>query len=115
MRIKQTSKSRIHEVDFNQLKFGEQFTDHMMICHFRDGNWEEPQIVPYGPLTIDPSMSVLHYGQAVFEGMKAFKDDQGGIWLFRPEENFNRINKSAKRLCIPEFPEDYFFKGLGHY
>ena len=112
MRIKQTSKSRIHEVDFNQLKFGEQFTDHMMICHFRDGNWEEPQIVPYGPLTIDPSMSVLHYGQAVFEGMKAFKDDQGGIWLFRPEENFNRINKSAKRLCIPEFPEDYFFKGL---
>ncbi len=112
MQIEKISKSKIHEVDFNNLNFGEKFTDHMMICDYREGAWETPRIVPYGPLSITPSMSVLHYGQAVFEGMKAFKDEQGGVWLFRPEENFNRINKSAKRLCIPEFPESYFFEGL---
>ena len=112
MHIRQVSESRIHQVDFNNLNFGEQFTDHMMICHYREGAWQTPEILPYGPLTISPSMSALHYGQAVFEGMKAFKDNQGGVWLFRPEENFHRLNKSAKRLCIPEFPEDYFFNGL---
>lgn len=114
MHIEQISKSRIHEVDFNNLNFGEQFTDHMMMCHYREGVWENPKVIPYGPLSISPSMSVLHYGQAVFEGMKAFKDDQGNVWLFRPEENFKRINKSSKRLCIPEFPENYFFEGLEH-
>ena len=74
--IQQTSKSKIETVDFDNLVFGKTFTDHMFICHYKDSNWQTPQIKPYEGLTLDPSASVLHYGQAVFEGMKAFKDDQ---------------------------------------
>ncbi|MDC1378236.1 nucleotide exchange factor GrpE, partial [Flavobacteriaceae bacterium] len=98
--------------DFKNIVFGKIFTDHMFYCNYRDGKWQTPEITPYKPLTLDPSSSVLHYGQAVFEGMKAFKDNNGLLWLFRPEENFKRINLSAKRLQIPEFPESFFFKGL---
>jgi len=88
------------------------FTDHMFFCDYVDGAWQKPQIAPYGPITIDPSAKVFHYGQAVFEGMKAFKDDNGDTWLFRPEENWERINKSSERLAIPEFPKEFFFEGL---
>ena len=84
----------------------------MFVCDFVNGEWQSPKIVPYGPLTIEPSARVFHYGQAVFEGMKAYKDDNGDTFLFRPDENFKRINKSAERLAIPEFPEEYFFEGL---
>ncbi|MCK5400781.1 MAG: branched-chain amino acid aminotransferase [Flavobacteriaceae bacterium] len=107
-----TQNSKINEVDFNSLSFGEIFTDHMFECDFINGKWQKPKIRPYEALTIDPSARVFHYGQAVFEGMKAYKDDNDVIWLFRPDENFKRINKSAARLAIPEFPEDYFFEGL---
>jgi len=110
--IQKTQTSKIENVDFKNLVFGKTFTDHMFICHYKKGQWQVPEIKPYQPLTIDPSASVLHYGQAVFEGMKAFKDDQGKIWLFRPDENYKRINRSAHRLQIPEFPENYFFEGL---
>lgn len=110
--IQKTQTSKIENVDFKNLVFGKTFTDHMFICHYKKGQWQAPEIKPYQPLTIDPSASVLHYGQAVFEGMKAFKDDQGKIWLFRPDENYKRINRSAHRLQIPEFPENYFFEGL---
>jgi branched-chain amino acid aminotransferase len=108
--ISETSK--IAQVDFDNIPFGRVFTDHMFECDFKDGKWQTPRIKPYKALTIDPSARVFHYGQAVFEGMKAFKDDEDQVWLFRPEDNFNRINKSAARLAIPEFPKDYFFRGL---
>jgi len=104
--------SKIHDVDFDNLPFGRVFTDHMFYCDFIDGEWQQPKIEPYGPMSIDPSARVFHYGQAVFEGMKAYKDDYGDVFLFRPDENCARINKSAKRLAIPEFPEAYFFEGL---
>jgi branched-chain amino acid aminotransferase len=104
--------SKIDSVDFNNLVFGKTFTDHMLICHYKEGQWQTPEIKPYQPLTLDPSASVLHYGQAIFEGMKAFKDNQGKVWLFRPDENYRRFNRSAHRLQIPEFPEDFFFEGL---
>ena len=110
--IELASTSKIESVDFNNLPFGRIFTDHMFECHYVDGQWQTPKIKPYGPLSIDPSARVFHYGQAVFEGMKAFKDDQDDVYLFRPEENYERINKSSKRLAIPEFPKDYFFEGL---
>ncbi len=110
--IQQTSKSKIETVDFDNLVFGKTFTDHMFICHYKDSKWQTPEIKPYQGLTLDPSASVLHYGQAVFEGMKAFKDNQDKIWLFRPDENYKRINRSAHRLQIPEFPEKYFFEGI---
>lgn len=112
MKINEVSNTKIHGVDFENLVFGKTFTDHMFVCDYKNGQWENPQIIPYQPLTLDPSSSVFHYGQAVFEGMKAYKDDHNQVWLFRPEENFRRINISAKRLQIPEFPKSYFFEGL---
>lgn len=110
--IQKASTSRIGEVDFNNLTFGSTFSDHMFECDYKDGEWQNPTIKPYGPLTISPAAKVFHYGQAVFEGMKAFKDEASKVWLFRPEENFKRINKSSTRMAIPEFPKDLFFEAL---
>ena len=110
--IKHIEKSRINEVDFSHLIFGNDFTDYMFECDFKSGSWSNPTIRPFGNLSISPAAKVFHYGQAVFEGMKAYKDDQGKIWLFRPEDNFNRINKSSKRLAIPKFPKELFFEAL---
>ncbi|MEL6809822.1 MAG: branched-chain amino acid aminotransferase [Bacteroidota bacterium] len=107
-----TTESRIDQVDFQNLVFGNTFSDHMFECDYKDGVWQHPTIRPYGPLSIYPSAKVFHYGQAVFEGMKAYKDDQGGIFLFRPLENLKRINMSSKRMAIPEFPEELFFNAL---
>ncbi len=104
--------SKIETVDFENLKFGHIFTDHMMECDYEDGEWKTPVIKPYGNISLEPSAKVFHYGQAVFEGMKAYKDDDDKIWMFRPDENFKRINLSSKRLAIPEFPEEYFFTAL---
>lgn len=105
-------KSKISNIDFDNLNFGEIFTDHMFVCDFINGKWSTPEILPYQSIQLDPSTSVFHYGQAVFEGMKAYKDDEDRVWLFRPDQNFERINKSSKRLSIPEFPKEYFFEGL---
>ncbi len=110
--IKKSPSSKIDQTNFESLVFGKVFTDHMMECDYRDGKWQKPVIRPYGPISLEPSAKVFHYGQAVFEGMKAYKDKNDKIWLFRPEENFNRINKSSKRLAIPEFPKEYFFEAL---
>ena len=110
--IQQIEQSKIDSVDFDNLNFGRTFSDHMFVCDFIDGQWTNPQILPYGPLLFEPSARVFHYGQAVFEGMKAFKDDNDDIFLFRPDENFNRINVSAERLAMPPVPEKVFFEGL---
>ena len=112
MIVKINKSSKINTINFQNLNFGEIFTDHMFVCDFENNTWKEPGILPYNDIQISPSSSVFHYGQAVFEGMKAFKDDEGGIWLFRPEDNFKRLNISSKRLSIPEFPKKYFFEGL---
>ena len=110
--IHKIDKSRIDQVDFSNLVFGTVFTDHMFECDYVDGKWINPTIRPYGNLSLAPSAKVFHYGQAVFEGMKAYKDEEGSVFLFRPKENFKRINRSSKRLAIPEFPEEYFFGAL---
>ena len=110
--INKINSSRINEVDFSNLIFGKEFTDHMFECDFKDGAWHDPTIRPYGPLTIYPGAKVFHYGQAVFEGMKAYKDDQGRVWMFRPKENIKRMNRSSKRLAIPEFPPEIFLEAL---
>jgi branched-chain amino acid aminotransferase len=112
LKIEKIAKSKIDGVDFSNLKFGEIFTDHMFECDYVDGAWQTPVIRPYQPITFDPSAKVFHYGQAVFEGMKAYKDDEGHVWLFRPEENQRRINISSERLNMPAFPKDMFFEGL---
>lgn len=112
MKIEKTSASKLNHVDFENLSFGSVFTDHMFVCNYKEGQWRTPEVLPYQPLSFEPSMSVLHYGQAVFEGMKAYKDEGGKVWLFRPDENFKRINRSSVRLQIPKFPKEYFFEGL---
>lgn len=112
VKITKIEQSKINGVDFENIDFGKVFTDHMFVCHYKDGTWQNPEIVPYGPIELDPSARVFHYGQAVFEGMKAFKDANGDTFLFRPDENFRRINKSSERLAMPDFPENYFNEGL---
>jgi branched-chain amino acid aminotransferase len=110
--VQKVQSSRIDQVDFDNLVFGKVFTDHMFECDYIDGAWQNPTVKPYGPLTISPAAKVFHYGQAVFEGMKAYKDDNGKVFLFRPDENQRRINKSSKRMAIPEFPKELFFEAL---
>lgn len=112
MKIKKIESSRINSVDFENLNFGAVFSDHMFTCDYVDGNWINPEIVPYQPISVSPASRVFHYGQACFEGMKAFKDDNNDVWLFRPNENYNRIIKSSVRLAMPKFPEELFFEGL---
>jgi branched-chain amino acid aminotransferase len=110
--IVRAKTSKINTVDFENLTFGNVFTDHMLVCDFKDGKWEKPIIKPYEPFLIDPSAKVFHYGQAIFEGMKAYKDEHDDVWLFRPEQNMERFNKSAVRMAMPEVPEYIFMDGL---
>ncbi len=112
IKITKVAQSKINEVDFDNLSFGSVFADHMLVCNYKNGKWQEPEIMPYQPITLDPSAKIFHYGQSIFEGMKAYKDADKNIWLFRPLENFKRLNISAKRLAIPELPEAYFMDGL---
>jgi len=94
--------------DQNNLGFGQYFTDHMFIMDYTEGKgWHDPRIVPYAPLQLDPSCMVLHYGQAIFEGLKAYKTKKGEILLFRPEKNMERVNSSNERLVIPEIDVDF--------
>jgi len=105
-------KSKIDTFDFENVNFGAKFTDHMLVCEYKNNAWQQVEIKPYAPIQLDPSARVFHYGQAIFEGMKAYKDVNDDIWLFRPEENFNRFNKSAVRLAMPEIDENIFLDGL---
>ena len=114
MKIKEIETSRINEVDFANLEFGAVFTDHMFSCDYINGEWVNPEIIPYQPISVSPASRVFHYGQACFEGMKAYKDINNKIWLFRPDENYKRIIKSSLRLAMPEFPENLFFEGLNN-
>lgn len=110
--IHKTSKSRIHEVNWENLEFGKIFSDHMLVMDYKDGKWQNPAIVPYGPIPMSPSISALHYGQAIFEGMKAYKMADGGVSVFRPERNAVRFSKSAARMCMPTIPVELFLDCL---
>ncbi|OIQ20225.1 MAG: branched chain amino acid aminotransferase [Flavobacterium sp. MedPE-SWcel] len=110
--IRKAETTKIDSVDFENLAFGNIFTDHMLVCDYKNGAWGNPVIQPYAPFLLDPSAKVFHYGQAIFEGMKAYKDTDDDIWLFRPDQNFERFNKSAVRLAMPEVPETVFIDGL---
>jgi branched-chain amino acid aminotransferase len=104
--------SRINEIDFDNLSFGRSFADHMLVAEYADGAWQSVSIQPYGPLSYQPAMMSLHYGQSIFEGMKAYRSPNDEILVFRPEENLKRFNKSAVRMCMPEVPEEIFLGGL---
>ncbi|HWB62938.1 MAG TPA: branched-chain amino acid aminotransferase [Chitinophagales bacterium] len=110
--IEKARKSRVSEVDFNNLPFGKHFSDHMFIAEYEDGEWKNARIVPFGPFEIHPALSSLHYGQSIFEGMKAEKDADGNPIIFRPLKNLNRFNISADRMAMPEVPEDLFMQAV---
>lgn len=110
--ITQTSHSRLSEVDFDNIPFGRIFADHMLVADYNDGAWGEPEIVPYGKITVAPCITSLHYGQSIFEGLKAQKNSDGEALLFRPLDNHIRLNRSADRMCMPAIPEDIFMDGL---
>jgi len=93
--------------------FGKHFTDHMVdICWSETGGWHRPRVQPYGPIALDPSAAVLHYGQEIFEGLKAYRHADGSIWSFRPDANARRLQRSAKRLALPELPVEHFLESL---
>ncbi len=97
----------------NKLGFGSIFTDHMFVMNYDTGEgWHDARIVPYGPLSLDPAAMILHYGQEVFEGLKAYRTRDNRILLFRPQENFKRLNNSNERLCIPKMDEEFLLHAL---
>jgi len=112
IQIQPIGKSRIDEVDFNNLAFGRSFADHMLIAEYANGAWQSMTIQPYGPLSYQPAMMSIHYGQSIFEGMKGYRSSKGDVLVFRPQENLKRFNKSAVRMCMPEVPEEIFLGGL---
>jgi branched-chain amino acid aminotransferase len=112
IQITKTQKSRLSEVDFDDLPFGKIFSDHMFEVDFVDGKWQTPTIVPFKNLDLHPATSALHYGQAIFEGLKAQKNEKGEVMLFRPEMNARRFNESADRMCMATVPESLFMDGL---
>ena len=102
MKITLTTQPK-QKPDFTKLGFGKYFTDHMLVMDYEDGSWKEPEIVPYAPFAIAPATNILHYAQGIFEGAKAYKTKEGKITVFRIDDNFVRMNKSATRLCMPNF------------
>ncbi|MES2388465.1 MAG: branched-chain amino acid aminotransferase [Bacteroidota bacterium] len=110
--INRVEVSRRAETDFSDLKFGKEFSDHMFTADYIDGSWQNLTILPYGPMSFTPGISALHYGQAIFEGMKAHRGPDGNVRVFRPYANLERFNISAERLCMPSVPEDVFMGGL---
>jgi branched-chain amino acid aminotransferase len=112
IKITKARESRVSEVDFDNIPFGRVFSDHMFVADYVDGQWTDPRIEPFGKFAMHPAAMALHYGQAVFEGMKASKAYDGTPMLFRPEMHARRINNSARRLCMPEIPEDLFLQAL---
>lgn len=110
--IKKIDKSKVDTLDFNNIPLGTSFTDHMFICDYENGEWVNPRVEPLAPIPTHPAAMALHYGQAIFEGMKAYKNPEGTPLLFRPELNAERLNKSADRMGMPVLPEAIFLEGL---
>ena len=110
--ITKTDKSNLDKLDFNNIPLGTSFTDHMFVCDYENGKWVNARIEPLKPIPTHPAAMALHYGQAIFEGMKAYKSPEGIPLLFRPELNADRLNKSAERMGMPEVPKELFLEGL---
>lgn len=109
---KTTTPKELPKAD-NPLKFGTIFTDHMFIMNYETGKgWHDARIVPYAPLSLEPSAMVFHYGQEMFEGLKAYKTEDGRTLLFRPDKNIERANNTNRRICIPEIPEEDFLDAI---
>jgi branched-chain amino acid aminotransferase len=112
IRIERVAESRWVATDWSRVPFGSVYSDHMLVAEFEDGRWGEPVVRPYGPLPLPPSISALHYGVSVFEGLKAHRSPEGEVLVFRPRDNARRLQRSAARLAMPEVPEALFMDGL---
>lgn len=110
--LQTVTRSRLAEVDFDNLGFGGVYADHMFVMDYREGAWRDPRIVPYGPLSLAPGAASLHYGQSVFEGLKAYRGQDGRIRLFRPAMNARRLHDSCQRLCIPPVDQQLFVEAI---
>lgn len=108
IKVTRTEHSRIQEVDWSNLPFGKIFSDHMLVMDYKDGEWKQPEIVPFGNLTLHPATSAIHYGQSIFEGMKANRTESGEVNIFRPDMNAKRFQESCERMCMPVIPVDVF-------
>ena len=110
--ITKVERSKLHDITLDNIPFGRYFTDHMLEADFENNEWKNIEIKPYQPLLLDPSLAVLHYGQAIFEGIKAYKDREGNSFIFRPHSNYKRFNTSAERMQMPTVPEEIFMEGM---
>ena len=110
--VRKTNHSKINEVDFENLEFGKYVADHMLICDYADSEWKQPLIVPFANLSLNPATLALHYGQTVFEGMKAFRMHDGRVNIFRIEKHYDRFVRSLERMCMASPPKDIFIEGL---
>jgi branched-chain amino acid aminotransferase len=110
--VQRTEQSRINEVDFNNLEFGKHLADHMLVAEYDNGFWDQPTVVPYADITITPALLALHYGQSIFEGLKAYRNKDGNISIFRPHRHHERLLKSLDRMCMPVISEELFVGGL---
>jgi len=110
--VTKVERSKLNEMNFDELPFGRYFTDHMLEADYENGEWKNVEIKPYQPLLMEPSMAALHYGQAIFEGIKAYKDENSNAFIFRPYDNLRRFNLSAERMNMPTVPEEIFIEGM---
>ncbi|RAI84965.1 branched-chain amino acid aminotransferase [Algoriphagus yeomjeoni] len=110
--ITKVQNSRLAETDFSNLVFGRTLSDHMFVADYKNGEWTDLRIEPYAPLSLNPANATLHYGQSIFEGMKAYRNENDEILVFRADANWKRLNESAERMCMPELPEEIFMEGL---
>ncbi|MEI9943269.1 MAG: aminotransferase class IV [Chitinophagaceae bacterium] len=110
--VRKISSSMINKVDFNHLEFGKYISDHMLICDYDEGEWQSPQILPLANLSMSPVTLALHYGQTVFEGMKAFRMKDGNVSIFRMDKHYDRFVKSLERMCMAVPPKEIFTEGL---
>lgn len=110
--VTKVERSKLNEMTLENIPFGRYFTDHMLEADFENGEWKNVEIKPYQPLLMEPSLAALHYGQAIFEGIKAYKNPAGEAFIFRPHDNFERFNISAERMQMPTVPEEIFMEGM---
>ncbi len=110
--INKTQHPRVQNLDYHDIQFAREYSDHMLMADFKNGAWQDPHIEPYGNLSLSPANPAIHYGQSIFEGLKAYKHEDGRVSVFRPKANYSRMNVSAKRMVMPHIPEEIFMDGL---
>ncbi len=110
IQVKKTTSSKLNQVDWENLPFGRVFSDHMLVMDYKDGKWHTPEVLPFGDLQLHPATSAIHYGQSIFEGLKAYRNENGEVVIFRPDMNAKRFRASCQRMCMADVPEELFLQ-----